>query len=149
VRDFVGAVHGAGCNVFIVHARNAWLKGLSPKENREVPPLRYAFVYRLRSDFPRAIFVLNGGIGSLAAAEEELTRVDGVMLGRVAYHDPFLLAGVDARFFDVARDAPRSRGEVAEAMSQYLERVMRRGVPARAVTGHMLGLHHGRPNARL
>jgi tRNA-dihydrouridine synthase A len=148
VRDFVGALETAGCRVFIVHARNAWLKGLSPKENREVPPLRYEVVHRLRADFPSATFVLNGGIVSLAQAEAELAHVDGVMLGRAAYHDPYLLASVDARLFNEIAPAP-SRTEVAMKMGRYLERMAQNGISARAVTGHMLGLYHAQPKARL
>ena len=105
VRDFVGALHGAGCHVFIVHARSAWLKGLSPKENREVPPLDYSRVLRLKQDFPSAEFVLNGGISSLSAAREHLGAVDGVMLGRAAYHDPYLLADADRALFGDASPA--------------------------------------------
>jgi len=147
VCDFVGAVHAAGSSVFIVHARNAWLKGLSPKENRAVPPLRYAFVHKLRTDFPSATFVLNGGLTSLAQAHAELAHVDGVMLGRAAYHDPWLLVGVDKRLFD--ETAPASAREQAVArMSRYLQRLADDGIPARAVTVHMLGLYHGQPNAR-
>jgi tRNA-dihydrouridine synthase A len=148
VRDFVGALFEAGCRVFIAHARNAWLKGLSPKENREVPPLRYETVYRLRRDFPGATFVLNGGIASLAQARSELERVDGVMLGRAAYHDPYLLAGVDRELFGDAAAAP-VREEVAQRMSAYLQRVCAQGVAPRAVVTHMLGLYHGQPRARL
>lgn len=147
VRDFVGALADAGCGVFIVHARNAWLKGLSPKENREVPPLRYAVVYRLKRDFPTATFVLNGGIVSLAQAQQELTRVDGVMLGRAAYHDPYLLAAVDRELFGAAQPLP-AREEVARKMSAYLQRVHADGVAPRAVVCHMLGLYHGQRNAR-
>jgi len=148
VRDFVGAVHDAGCAAFLVHARNAWLKGLSPKENREVPPLRYAYVHRLRAEFPSATFVLNGGLRSLAQAQAELEHVDGVMLGRAAYQDPYLLAGVDARIFNDIAPAP-SRAEVVARMGRYLERMAVNEIPPRAVTGHMLGLYHGQPNARL
>jgi tRNA-dihydrouridine synthase A len=148
VRDFVGALWHAGCAVFIVHARNAWLKGLSPKENREVPPLRYGFVHRLRGDFPAATFVLNGGLTSLAQSQAELALVDGIMLGRAAYHDPYLLAGVDGHIFDEIAPAP-SRADVAHKMGRYLERMAANGISARAVTGHMLGLYHGQPNARL
>ncbi|HUL66340.1 MAG TPA: tRNA dihydrouridine(20/20a) synthase DusA [Burkholderiaceae bacterium] len=148
VRDFVGALRDAGCSVFIVHARNAWLKGLSPKENREVPPLRYTYVHRLRAEFPGATFVLNGGVTTLAQARAELANVDGVMLGRAAYHDPYLLAAVDAQIFDEIAPAP-SRADVADRMGRYLERMAVNGVSARAVTGHMLGLYHGQPNARL
>ncbi len=147
VRDFVGAVHAAGCGVFIVHARNAWLKGLSPKENREVPPLRYEVVARLRGDFPGATFVLNGGLATLDAAVAELPRFDGVMLGRAAYHEPYLLAGVDARVFGEPRPAP-SREQVVDRMAHYLAQCAERGQPARSVTKHMLGLYHGQPNAR-
>jgi tRNA-dihydrouridine synthase A len=147
VRDFVGTVLHAGCQVFIVHARSAWLKGLSPKENRDIPPLRYGFVHRLRADFPSATFVLNGGITSLSQAKAELEHVDGVMLGRAAYHDPYLLASVDRCVFgDIVR-AP-SREEVAMRMGDYLERIAFNGVSARAVTAHMLGLYHGQANAR-
>ena len=97
VRDFVGTVAAAGCDVFIVHARNAVLKGLSPKENREVPPLRYDVVHRLKRDFPALTIVLNGGLADWDAIERELAHVDGVMLGRVAYHDPYFLAQADWR----------------------------------------------------
>jgi tRNA-dihydrouridine synthase A len=148
VRDFVGTLVAAGCGVFIVHARNAWLKGLSPKENREVPPLRYEFVYRLRTDFPAATFVLNGGLTSLAQAEAQLAHVDGVMLGRVAYQDPYVLASVDARLFDEIAPA-LSRADIAAKMGRYLERMQGQGVAARSITSHMLGLYHGQPNARL
>jgi tRNA-dihydrouridine synthase A len=147
VRDFVGTVVQAGCDVFIVHARNAWLKGLSPKENREVPPLRYGFVHRLRADFPAATFVLNGGLTSLDQAQSELAHVDGVMLGRAAYHDPYLLADVDRRIFGDIAPAP-TRAEVTLRMRRYLERMAADGIAARAVVSHMLGLHHGQPNAR-
>jgi tRNA-dihydrouridine synthase A len=147
VRDFVGCLHDAGCHVFIVHARNAWLEGLSPKENREVPPLRYEVVYRLAGDFPAAQFVLNGGIASLAQAAEPLRRLAGVMLGRAAYHDPYLLAGVDRELFG-AGQMPPSRAQVVDAMSSYLGRQAAAGVPARAVLRHMLQLFHGEHGAR-
>jgi tRNA-dihydrouridine synthase A len=148
VRDFVGALFEAGCRVFITHARNAWLKGLSPKENREVPPLRYETVYRLQRDFPAATFVLNGGIASLAQARAELAHVDGVMLGRAAYHDPYLLAGVDRELCGAEAPMP-TRAEVVARMSAYLARVCAHGVTPRAVVTHMLGLYHGQPRARL
>jgi tRNA-dihydrouridine synthase A len=148
VRDFVGAVYEAGCRVFIAHARNAWLKGLSPKENREVPPLRYEDVYRLKRDFPAATVVLNGGIASLAQARAHLAFVDGVMLGRAAYHDPYLLAGVDREFFGETSPPPE-RAAVVARMSEYLARAGAQGVAARAVVTHMLGLYHGQPRARL
>ncbi|HTJ93231.1 MAG TPA: tRNA dihydrouridine(20/20a) synthase DusA, partial [Pararobbsia sp.] len=99
VRDFVGTIADAGCEVFIVHARNAILKGLSPKENREIPPLKYEYAYQLKRDFPSLDISINGGIQSLDEVEQHLEHVDGVMLGREAYHNPYLLAGVDARFY--------------------------------------------------
>jgi tRNA-dihydrouridine synthase A len=134
VRDFVGTVSLAGCRTFIVHARNAVLKGLSPKENREIPPLKYDYVYRLKSEFPALEFVINGGITSWAEITTHLAYVDGAMLGRAAYHNPWLLA-----------DAGRTRAEVVRAMYEYAK-----GVESlRHVTRHMLGLYHGHRKARL
>ncbi len=147
VRDFVGQLHEAGCEAFIVHARNAWLRGLSTKENRELPPLRYEVVYRLAAEFAQARFVLNGGIASLAQATEPLRRLHGVMLGRAAYHDPHLLAAVDRELFG-ASEAPPTRADVVAAMSVYLEREAAAGVPPRAVLRHMLQLFHREHGAR-
>ncbi len=147
VRDFVGAVAEAGCRVFIVHARSAWLKGLSPKENREVPPLRYEVVHRLKADFPALVFVLNGGVSSLDAARVELAHVDGVMLGRAAYHDPWLLADVDRRLFG-EQGSVASREEVIVRMTAYLHREAARGTAPRHVVRHMLGLYQGVRGAR-
>ena len=137
VRDFVAAVSEAGCRTFIVHARNAVLKGLSPKENREIPPLKYDYVYRLKSEFPALEFVINGGITSWAEITTHLAYVDGVMLGRAAYHDPWVLA-----------DAGRTREEVVAKMAGYAERMLRTGFSLRNITRHMLGLFHGAPGAR-
>jgi tRNA-dihydrouridine synthase A len=142
VRDFVGAVGAAGCDVFIVHARNAVLKGLSPKENREVPPLRYEVVHRLKRDFPGTVFVLNGGLGDWRTIEGELEHVDGVMLGRTAYHDPYFLAQVDARLFDDQGPA-HTRAQALESMLAYIDAQVARGTPLRAIARHMLGLYHG------
>jgi len=147
VRDFVGTLFDAGCAVFIVHARNAWLRGLSPKENREVPPLRYDTVYRLKRDFPAASVVLNGGVHSLADARAHLSSVDGVMLGRVAYHDPYLLAQVDSLLFGAHAPVP-TRADIVQAMSLYLGGAVAEGVHPRAVVSHMLGLYQGQPGAR-
>jgi tRNA-dihydrouridine synthase A len=147
VRDFVGTVAQAGCEVFIVHARNAVLKGLSPKENREVPPLRYAVVRRLREDFPACIFVLNGGLAELDAVRRELPAVDGAMLGRAAYHDPWMLTRVDAKVYGDGHEAP-TRSGVVRRMAAYARFQVARGVPLRAITRHMLGLYHGRPGGR-
>ncbi len=147
VRDFVGTVAEAGSEVFIVHARNAVLKGLTPKENREVPPLRYEVVRRLKRDFPALTFVLNGGLSDWDAIERELAHVDGVMLGRVAYHDPYFLAQGDWRVF--GDDAPaRSRADVLRAMIPYAEAQLVRGVALRAIARHVLGLYHGQSGGR-
>ena len=134
VRDFVATVSQAGCRTFIVHARNAVLKGLSPKENREIPPLKYDYVYRLKGEFPALEFVINGGITSWAEVTTHLAYVDGAMLGRAAYHNPWLLA-----------DAGRTRAEVVCAMYEYAKGVE----SVRQVTRHMLGLYHGHKKARL
>ena len=148
VRDFVGTVAGAGCDVFIVHARNAVLKGLSPKENREIPPLRYQVVHQLKRDFPALTVVLNGGLDDYDAIERELRHVDGVMLGRTAYHDPYRLAPADWRLF--ADETPaRSRADVLHAMMSYARIETARGTPLRAITRHMLGLYHGQSNGRM
>ena len=147
VRDFVGALAEAGCRVFIVHARSAWLTGLSPKENREVPPLRYEVAQRLKADFPSMVFVLNGGLATIEAAEAELAHVDGVMFGRAAYHEPWLLADVDRRLFgDVGPAATRE--EIVARMTAYLHRQASRGTAPRHVVRHMLGLYQGLRGAR-
>jgi len=148
VRDFVGIVAQAGCDVFIVHARNAVLKGLSPKENREIPPLRYEVVRRLKRDFPRLTIVLNGGLVDYDTVARELLHVDGVMLGRAAYHDPYLLAAADRVVYGDDAPAP-SRADVAMRMIAYAGVQATRGVPLRAVVRHMLGLYHGRSRGRI
>ena len=147
VRDFVGTLSDAGCNVFIVHARNAVLKGLTPKENREIPPLRYDVVHRLKREFPQLAIVINGGLTDWDAIERELAHVDGVMLGRIAYHDPYMLADVDWRLFGDSRRA-RSRAEVVRDLIPYATAQEARGVPLRAVARHVLGLYHGRSRGR-
>jgi tRNA-dihydrouridine synthase A len=139
MRDFVATVAGAGCSAFIVHARNAWLKGLSPKQNREVPPLNYEFVYRLKREFPQLMIVINGGITTWPEIEMHLAHVDGVMLGRAAYHDPWLLS----------RDGgPADRAVVVRAMHAYAGRECARGTALRHIARHMLGLYHGHLRAR-
>jgi tRNA-dihydrouridine synthase A len=142
----VDACMSAGVTVFAVHARKAWLEGLSPKENRDVPPLDYGLVYRLKRERPALTIIINGGIGSLDDAENQLKHVDGVMMGRAAYHSPALLAEVDARFF--AGEAKRVERAV-DAYVDYVGRQLAHGVPLNAMTRHMLGLFHGRPGARL
>jgi tRNA-dihydrouridine synthase A len=145
--DFVGTVAEAGCGTFVIHARKAWLKGLSPAENRTVPPLRYDVVYRLKGDFPALEVVLNGGVRSLEAAREHLARVDGVMIGRAAYETPWLLAEAD-RLLLGASDPAAHRRDVLAAYLDYIERQRVAGVPLPRMTRHLLGLFHGEPGAR-
>ncbi len=147
VRDFVGIIANAGCTVFIVHARNAILKGLSPKENREIPPLKYEYAYRLKRDFPALEIVINGGIKTLDEVASHLQHVDGVMLGREAYHNPYLLAAVDARFYDAAGSI-LTRAEVEARLMAYCALQLERGVPLGAIVRHALGLYHGVAGAR-
>ena len=148
VRDFVGAVSQAGCNTFIVHARSAWLKGLSPKENREVPPLRYALVHQLKKDFPSLTIAINGGITTNAQISEQLQHLDGVMVGREAYHNPWLMASWDAEFFGAA-PISLSREDVEAQMCDYMARELAdHGTPWSAIARHMLGLRHGLPGSR-
>lgn len=150
VRDFVGRVAQAGCSVFIVHARNAWLKGLSPKENREVPPLRHEFVYRLKRDFPALTIVLNGGVTRDEQIAQHLAHVDGVMLGREAYHHPWTMAGWDRCFLGASEvTPPPEREAVEQAMVAYMEReASARQTPWPNIARHMMGLYNGKPGAR-
>jgi tRNA-dihydrouridine synthase A len=145
VARFVETLAAAGCRTFIVHARNAVLKGLSPKDNRQIPPLKYDYVYRLKSDFPDCDIVINGGITTAADALAHLDQVDGVMLGRAAYHDSYVLAELDGLLF--GHQAP-TRHEVVERMWRYAKSEMKTGTPLRAITRHLLGLYHGQPRAR-
>ena len=148
VRDFVGTVSNAGCNTFIVHARSAWLKGLSPKENREVPPLRYELVYRLKNDFPHLVIAINGGITSNAEIARQLQQLDGVMVGRQAYHNPWMMASWDAEFFGLI-GLSQTREEIEARMCDYMAREMaEHGTPHSAISRHMLGLRHGLPSSR-
>jgi tRNA-dihydrouridine synthase A len=148
VRDFVGTVAAAGCEVFIVHARNAWLQGLSPKENREIPPLRYELVHRLKVDFPGLVIVINGGLASDAPIEEQLDVVDGVMVGRAAYHHPWDMATWDHRFWGDTAPMP-VREDVEAALVRYMERAARdRGEPWHRIARHMMGLWNGSAGAR-
>ena len=144
---FVRLVSAEGCTRFTIHARKAWLKGLSPKENRDVPPLRYDLVHRLMDEFAHLDIAVNGGIRSLDDAAGQLRRVDGVMIGRAAYETPYLLADVDRRFFGAA-GTPPGRHDVVEAMLAYVEARRAEGVPLSAITRHMLGLFQGLPGAR-
>ncbi|MEY2805185.1 MAG: putative tRNA-dihydrouridine synthase [Pseudomonadota bacterium] len=150
VRDFVGQVADAGCRVFIVHARNAWLQGLSPKENREIPPLRYESVYRLKRDFPHLTIAINGGITDNAQIASHLQHVDGAMLGREAYYRPWLMTEWDRLFWGDPHATVPERETIEEAMVAYMERAHAEdGCPWYAIARHMLGLYHGLRGARL
>ncbi len=144
---FVETVSRAGCDTFIVHARKAWLKGLSAKENREVPPLEYELVYALKRARPDLTIVINGGILTLDAAEAHLSQVDGVMMGRAAYQTPWVLSEVDRRLFG-SNDSAGTRFDVVEAFMPYIERELAKGVPLNVMTMHILGLFNGIPGAR-
>ena len=146
---FISIVAGAGCATFIVHARKAWLQGLSPKENRDIPPLDYDRVYRLKAAHPDLQIILNGGLGTLEEALPQLDRIDGVMLGRAAYQTPYdTLAGVDRLVFGETSDAP-SREEIVHALLPYAAGHIARGGRLNNITRHVLGLYHGRPRGRL
>ena len=146
--DFVGTVASGGAEVFIVHARKAWLQGLSPKENREIPPLNYEWVYHLKRDFPELIIVINGGIETLEACEQHLGYVDGVMLGRAPYQNPWLLSEVDQRLFDAPAPVSATREDTIAAMLPYIARQLADGARLHHVTRHMLGLYQGEYGGR-
>ena len=145
---FVRTVGQGGCPTFIIHARKAWLKGLSPKENREIPPLRYDVVRQLKEDFPDLEIVLNGGIANLQECVAHLQNFDGVMLGRSAYHNPYLLAEADRLLFGDQHPVP-SRDDVMQALLPYVERELARGVRLQSICRHLLGLFHAAPGGRL
>nr|WP_315481251.1 tRNA dihydrouridine(20/20a) synthase DusA [uncultured Undibacterium sp.] len=153
VRDFVGEIADAGCRTFVVHARNAILKGLSPKENREVPPLKYAYAYQLKKDFPTLEIIINGGIKTLEEIDQHLLHVDGVMLGREAYHNPYILSSFDSRYYG-DQNPSKTREEVVLAMLPYISQQLEKygdsgkGLKLNSVTRHMLGLTFGLIGAR-
>lgn len=153
VRDFVGEIADAGCRTFVVHARNAILKGLSPKENREVPPLKYAYAYQLKKDFPTLEIIINGGIKTLEEIDQHLLHVDGVMLGREAYHNPYILSSFDSRYYG-DQNPSKTREEVVMAMLPYISQQLEKygdsgkGLKLNSVTRHMLGLTFGLIGAR-
>jgi tRNA-dihydrouridine synthase A len=151
MRDFVGTVAAAGCKTFIVHARNAILKGLSPKENREIPPLKYDYVYRLKREFPQLEIIVNGGVKTLDDIDEHLRHVDGVMLGREAYHNPYLMSVFDARYFGDGAQA-KTREQILEALLPYIAKQLslygKQGLKINGITRHILGLTAGMPGAR-
>ncbi len=154
VRDFVGTVAEAGCQTFIVHARNAILKGVSPKRNRAIPPLKYEYAYQLARDFPELEIIINGAIKTAAEIDTHLQHVDGVMLGREAYHNPYLMADFDSRYFGDADAVPKTRAEVIEAMLPYIREQLARyacdgnGFRLNSITRHMLGLMAGMPGSK-
>lgn len=147
VADFVDRLARAGCHTFIVHARNAILKGLSPKDNREIPPLKYDYVYRLKREHPELEILINGGIRTLDEIDLHLSHVDGVMIGREAYHNPFLMASWDARYYGTGTALPE-RAAVVRAMLPYVRRQLDEGHAVRNVARHILGLFQGQPGAR-
>jgi tRNA-dihydrouridine synthase A len=145
--DFVARIHKKGCQHFIIHARKAWLQGLSPKENRTIPPLKYPWVYQLKRDFPQLKITLNGGVTECNEVVKHLDHVDGVMLGRAIYHQPFLLADIDSKVFD-KKGIFRTREQVLVDYMSYIKNQLKQGVPIRAMTRHILGLYHGQNNAK-
>lgn len=144
---FIGTIADKGCKTFVVHARKAWLKGLSPKQNREVPPLDYERVYQLKRDFPHLEIIINGGITTLEQASELLTHVDGVMVGREAYQNPYILAGVDNLFYGDIKEA-LSRQEVVRLLIPYIQEQLALGLRVNTVSRHILGLFHGEQGAK-
>ena len=148
LRRFVAAVAGAGCRTVILHARNAWLAGLSPKENREVPPLRYELVHRVKTEFPDLEVIVNGGIRTLEQARAQLAVVDGVMIGREAYQNPYALAAWERALFAISEPVP-NRFEIVERLLPYVERELAEGTQLRSITRHILGLFNGLPGARV
>ena len=146
--DFIDIVANAGCDTFIVHARKAWLQGLSPKQNREIPPLRYDYVYRLKQERPELTVVINGGISSMRDVHEHIGHVDGVMIGREAYYNPYMLAAVDSELYGDNRAEVKSRKQIVLEMLPYIEQQVAQGVALHAITRHMLGLFTGCAGAR-
>lgn len=147
LRRFIEQVAQSGCRTFIIHARKAWLQGLSPKQNREIPPLRYDWVWQLKKDLPQLTICINGGIQSLADIEQHLQHVDGVMLGRAAYQNPYLFSKVDQKFYG-SQEAVKSPVEIIQAYLPYVAQELAKGTPLKAMTRHILGLFHGMPGAR-
>lgn len=148
LREFVDACAGAGCRTFVVHARKAILAGLSPAENRSIPPLNYARVYRLKSDFSQLEVIINGGVVTTAGVLEHLRHVDGVMIGRQAYKDPYWLTELQATLFPERRWHPPAREEVVAQMADYAQTALHGGARMHHITRHMLGLFCGKPGAR-
>jgi len=148
LRDFVGTVAQSGCEVFVVHARKAWLKGLSPKQNREIPELNYASVYQLKKDFPQLDIIINGGVTTIEQSLQHLQHLDGVMVGREAYSNPYLLATVDQAIYG-STDPIKTREAIADEFLHYVDNELSKGTKLSAMTRHILGLFHGMHGARL
>lgn len=146
LRDFVGVVSEAGCERFVVHARKAWLDGLSPAQNRDVPPLRYEYVHRLKAEMPQLFVAINGGITTWEQASEHLDDLDGVMVGRAAYQGPWMLSSVDRLYYGASEDP--DRWQVIEQWRAYVQDNLAKGVTLMHMTRHMLGMFHGMPGAR-
>lgn len=146
--NFISKVAETGCDTFIVHARNAWLKGISPKQNREIPPLKYDFVHRLKNENPAFTIVINGGIKTMETVKQQLQYVDGAMLGREAYHNPYILAAVDKEIYKDKMASIKSREEIIEQMCEYIDSEQRNGVALHSITRHILGLFQGQPGAK-
>jgi len=146
--DFIMRIHNKGCQHFIIHARKAWLQGLSPKENRTIPPLNYSWVYQLKKDFPQLKITINGGIENCNEIKNHLDYVDGVMLGRSVYHNPFLLREIDKSIFGNNKNL-LDREQVLINYMDYIKKKIKIGVPMRSMTRHILGLYHGESNAKL
>ena len=146
--DFISLISQKGCQHFIVHARKAWLTGLSPKENRTIPPLNYPWVYQLKKDFPKLKFTINGGIETCQDIEGHLDHVDGVMLGRSIYHNPFLLEQIELEIFK-SKESTLDREHILRQFMSYIAEQSKLGVPVRSMSRHILGLYHGEANAKL
>ncbi|PCI09080.1 MAG: tRNA dihydrouridine(20/20a) synthase DusA [Gammaproteobacteria bacterium] len=146
--NFISVVASAGCETFIVHARKAWLQGLSPKENREVPPLKYDYVHRLKNQRPELTIVINGGVKTIETVQQQLHHVDGAMIGREAYHNPYMLASVDSHIYQDKSANIKSREEIVLEMCDYIDAELVNGVALHSMTRHILGLFQGRPGAR-
>jgi tRNA-dihydrouridine synthase A len=147
-QHFISTVAAAGCDIFIVHARKAWLKGLSPKQNREIPPLKYEYVHRLKKERPELTMVINGGIKTIESIQQQLQIVDGVMIGREAYHNPYMLSSVDKDIYLDQHAAIKSREEIVLQLCDYIDRELAEGVPLHSITRHILGLFQGCPGAK-
>ena len=146
--EFIETIAAQGCDAFIVHARKAWLQGLSPKQNRDIPPLKYEIVHKLKKTYPDIEFVINGGFKTLEDAKAQLAFVDGVMMGREAYHNPYILLDVDKLFFNDSHET-LSRHQILENMRGYVENELEQGTRLNSIARHIMGLYHGQPGARL